>query len=203
MNNKNLLVVFVKNPIQGKAKTRLAASIGDPAALKVYRKLIAITERETLAVGDCDLHVYFSNEKDDKLWTGKQQYFQKGTDLGERMYRAFEHGFNLGYERIVGVGSDLPDLTAGIISQGLELLKSFDTVFGPAGDGGYYLVGMSQKIKCIFEHKEWSTEGLLNETLTEIKEKGYSNNLLEVLNDVDTVEDLRTSSLATEFAEYL
>lgn len=203
MNNKNLLVVFVKNPVQGKAKTRLAASIGDAAALEVYKRLIAITEKETSNVVNSDLHVYFSTETDATLWSGKQQFVQQGNDLGERMFDAFEHGFTLGYERIVGVGSDLPDLTAAIISQGLELLKSSDTVFGPSEDGGYYLIGMSKKITCIFENKQWSTETLLRKTLEELTSKEYSTSILETLNDIDTIEDLRASSLAECFSEFV
>lgn len=203
MNSKDLLIVFVKNPVQGKAKTRLAATIGSEAALKVYKELIRITERETTAVENCDLHVYFSTELDDSLWKGKDQFIQTGEDLGERMYGAFKKGFELGYERIVGVGSDLPDLSAEIISKGLQLLQSKDTVFGPSDDGGYYLIGMSQPTPCIFQNKQWSTETLLDETLSELKESKRSTGLLEVLNDVDTIEDLRTSSLAKMFAELL
>ncbi|MFT5858038.1 MAG: rSAM/selenodomain-associated transferase 1 [Flavobacteriaceae bacterium] len=203
MQSTNLLVVFVKNPVKGKAKTRLAATIGDAAALEVYKRLIAITEKATSAVDGCDLHVYFSSETDEKLWSGKEQFVQKGSDLGERMFGAFDHGFNLGYERIAGVGSDLPDLTAETIQKGFKLLEEFDTVFGPSDDGGYYLIGMTKKIRCIFENKAWSTEGLLNDTLTELNREGYSSELLEVLNDVDTVEDLRSSSLAQHFTQHL
>ncbi len=202
MNSKNLLIVFVKNPVKGKAKTRLAATIGPEAALEVYKELISITERETSAVQNCDLHVYFSSECDDTLWSGKNQFIQSGNDLGEKMFDAFHNGFEVGYKRIVGVGSDLPDLSAEVISEGLELLKSNDAVFGPSDDGGYYLIGISKPTPCIFENKQWSTEGLLAETLHELKNKNLSVGLLEVLNDVDTIEDLRASSLATKFAEF-
>ena len=203
MNSKNLLIVFVKNPVQGKAKTRLAATIGAEAALDVYKELISITEKATSKISDCDLHVYFSSEIDESLWPGKVRFIQQAADLGERMYSAFYNGFELGYHRIVGVGSDLPDLNSETISKGISALSTNDVAFGPSDDGGYYLIGMSQPTPCIFENKKWSTESLLDETTRELSGKSISYSLLETLNDVDTIEDLRSSSLSDKFSEYL
>jgi len=200
MSEKRLLIVFVKNAILGTAKTRLAKTIGNDAAFEVYKYLMQITEEATLGVKDCDVHIYFSSEKDPTRWNGFQQYVQKGTDLGERMLGAFKTGFELGYEQIVGVGSDLPDLTSEIIEKGLAELNSNETVFGPAEDGGYYLIGMRSMIDCIFEDKPWSTESLLDVTLDELKSKGHSVGIIQTLNDVDTEEDLMNSSISEQFA---
>lgn len=199
MSEKKLLIVFVKNAILGTAKTRLAKTIGDEAAFKVYKHLMHITEQATLGVQGADVHVYFSSEKDDTRWTDYTQYVQQGTDLGERMSDAFRRGFKLGYDKIVGIGSDLPDLTSEIITKGLNELNANDAVFGPAEDGGYYLIGMKSMLDCIFENKPWSTESLLNVTLEELESKGHSVGIIETLNDVDTEEDLRNSSIANEF----
>ena len=73
-------------------------------------------------------------------------------------------------------------------------------MFGPAEDGGYYLVGTAQPQLYIFENKPWSRPTLLQETLTEIKRKGKSVSFLRTLNDIDTVEDLKTSVLADTFS---
>ena len=195
MSEKRLLIVFVKNAILGTAKTRLAKTIGNEAAFKVYKQLMQITEQATLGVKDCDIHIYFSSEKDPSRWNNFQQYVQEGTDLGERMSGAFKTGFELGYQQIVGVGSDLPDLTPEIIEKGLIELKSNEAVFGPAEDGGYYLIAMRSMLDCIFENKPWSTENLLDVTLDELRSKGHSVGKIETLNDVDTEEDLMKSSL--------
>lgn len=199
MSEKKLLVVFVKNAILGTAKTRLAKTIGNEAAFEVYKHLMQITEEATGGVKNCDVHIYFSSEKDPTRWTNFDQYVQQGNDLGERMSGAFRKGFELGYQQIVGVGSDLPNLTSEIIEQGLDKLNSNDAVFGPAEDGGYYLIGMRSMIECIFENKPWSTESLLDITLDELKSNGHSVGILETLNDLDTEEDLRNSSIANEF----
>lgn len=203
MKSSNLLIVFVKNAVIGKAKTRLAKTIGNEAAFEVYKELIAITERETQNVSNCDLHVFFSSEITEDYWLGQIKFVQQGNDLGERMKSAFIHGFDLGYERIVGVGSDLPDLNAKIIEEGFQLLEKNDAAFGPSEDGGYYLIGMSKMIDCIFENKPWSTEELLEITLSELSEKEMNTGLLVELNDIDTIEDLRNSSLRERFSEFV
>lgn len=202
MSEKKLLIVFVKNAVLGTAKTRLAKTIGKDAAFEVYKHLMHVTEQATIRLKNCDVHIYFSSEKDSTRWTNYTQFVQQGNDLGERMSDAFRRSFELGYEQIVGVGSDLPDLTSEIIDKGLAQLKSNDAVFGPAEDGGYYLIGMRSMLECIFEDKPWSTEGLLDITLEELKSKGHSVGIIETLNDVDTEEDLMNSSLTERFASF-
>lgn len=203
MKNENLLVVFVKNAVLGHAKTRLAKTIGDESAFEVYKTLLAITERETTSLDNCDIHIYFSSEITEDLWPGKTKFVQSGKDLGERMENAFIQGFKDGYKRIIGVGSDLPDLNAEVMQKGLSSLHDSDSVFGPSDDGGYYLIGMNKHLSCIFENKPWSTETLLTETKAELAEKGHSTTLLGVLNDIDTIEDLRASSIADQFEHVL
>lgn len=203
MSEKRLLIVFVKNAILGTAKTRLAKTIGNEAAFEVYKYLMHITEQATLGLEECDVHIYFSSEKDSTRWTGYTQYVQQGNDLGERMSDAFRRGFENGYTQIVGVGSDLPDLTSAVIERGLNELNSNDAVFGPAEDGGYYLIGMRSMIECIFENKPWSTEQLLNITLDDLATNGFSVGLIETLNDVDTEDDLMNSSLKAWYLESL
>jgi rSAM/selenodomain-associated transferase 1 len=203
MQSENLLIIFAKNIVLGKVKTRLAKTVGDTAAFNVYRELIDITEKQSLSMVNCDVHVYFSDVKINALWPNTEKFVQHGNDLGERMMNAFKNSFNNGYKRVIGVGSDLPDLTAEIMMQGLDVLKSNDTVFGPSEDGGYYLIGMTHLIPQIFENKAWSTELLLDDTVKELKELDYSTVLLETLNDVDTIEDLRNSSLAEKFTHLL
>lgn len=196
---RDLVIVFAKNILLGKVKTRLAASIGDERAFEVYKYLVEITERETKRLEDADVHIYFSDVVIDDKWPGKPKFVQQGNDLGERMLDAFERGFGMGYERIIGVGSDLPDLTAEIMQQGLDALDTADTVFGPASDGGYYLLGMRTPIREIFRNKAWSTSSLLDATVQELRELGKSCALLSELNDVDTAEDLHASSIAPLF----
>ena len=92
MKHQHLLIVFVKNPILGKVKTRLAKTIGDESALEIYQKLLEITERETRKV-NAVRHIYFSEMIISSRWKDDKKYIQEGTDLGARMLRAFLHGF--------------------------------------------------------------------------------------------------------------
>ncbi len=199
---KNLLIVFAKNIKLGKVKTRLAKTIGDDEAFNVYKYLVALTEESTSKMTGCDVHIYFSDVIIETKWKGKQKFVQHGNDLGERMFNAFKDGFEAGYQNIIGVGTDIPDLDEKIMQNGLDALQKNDTVFGPAEDGGYYLIGMNQLLPFIFENKPWSTEELLDLTISEIKINGYSCKQLQELNDIDNIEDLKNSSISDEF-EYL
>ena len=196
---KQLLIVFAKNIVLGKVKTRLAKTQGDTFAFNVYRRLVEITERESLKVQNTDVHVYFSDVIVKSKWPNQEKFVQQGADLGDRMKHAFEQGFTKGYTRIIGVGADLPDLSAEVMEEGLAALNNFDTVFGPSEDGGYYLIGMRKMIPQIFENKPWSTDALLEITQAELQELGYSSETLKELNDVDTIEDLKASWMGAEF----
>lgn len=189
MNQKNLLIVFVKNLVQGKVKTRLAKTIGNQAALDIYKELISITESETEKL-DLTRHIYYSQEIEDSLWKNDLKFLQNGEDLGEKMQNAFQNGFDQGYENIIIIGSDLPNITREIIETGFEKLTDNSLVFGPADDGGYYLLGMSQMTHSVFENKPWSQSTLLKLTLQELNGQERSYSLLETLNDIDTYEDL-------------
>ncbi|MCR9171669.1 MAG: TIGR04282 family arsenosugar biosynthesis glycosyltransferase [bacterium] len=196
---QQLLIVFAKNIVLGKVKTRLAKTQGDSFAFNVYRRLVDITERESLRVNNTEVHVYFSDVIINSKWPNQEKFVQQGNDLGDRMKHAFEQGFAKGYKRIIGVGADLPDLSAEVMEEGLAALENNDTVFGPSEDGGYYLIGMREMIPQIFENKPWSTDALLEITQKELEELGFSTATLKTLNDVDTIEDLKASWLGAEF----
>ena len=190
--NKELLIVFVKNIALGKVKTRLAKTIGNQGAFEVYKSLVNLTEEVTEKL-DSDKRIYFSDAVIDDRWQHHYKAVQEGANLGERMQNAFLKGFEDGYERIVLIGSDLPDLNTTHIQDGLAALKTSDVVFGPAEDGGYYLIGLSKMNTMVFQNKPWSESHLLSETLTELKVNHISFSTLVTLNDIDTFEDLAAS----------
>ena len=190
--SKELVIVFVKNIKLGKVKTRLAKTIGNQGAFEVYSELVKVTEiaTEDLSV---DKRIYFSDAVVDTKWKNDYKTVQQGIDLGERMKNAFKKGFEDGYERIVLIGSDLPDITANHIKKGLNALKQNEVAFGPAEDGGYYLIGLSKMHNFVFDNKPWSETHLLEETLSELKEKQVTFTTLDTLNDIDDFEDLIAS----------
>jgi len=190
--NKDLVIVFVKNIKLGKVKTRLAKTIGNQAAFEVYKALVKVTENATQNLNS-SVRVYFSEAIVDTKWNNTYKAVQEGENLGERMKNAFKKGFEDGYNRIVLIGSDLPDINANHIQNGLNALQNTEVVFGPAEDGGYYLVGMSKMNSAIFDNKPWSQNNLLELTLSELQHKKTSFTTLETLNDIDTFEDLEAS----------
>lgn len=185
-----LLLIFTRNPEPGKCKTRLAATIGDRAALDIYIFLIRHTVAITRGL-DLHKHVYYSGEIwMDDLWDnhvyGKK--LQKGSDLGERMENAFREGFSEGFKHIVIIGSDIFDLSETDIRTAFSSLKENDFVVGPATDGGYYLLGMKAPCNPVFKNKEWGQDTVLRETLADLS--GKKVHLLDPRNDVDVYEDI-------------
>ena len=189
--SKNLIITFTRNPELGKVKSRLAKSIGEVSALEVYIKLLEHT-KNVLKDLDCDKAVYYSVKiRDNDIWDSKifQKHQQFGDDLGERMQNAFENGFKKGYEKIIIVGSDLYDLNTKIIKEAFQQLENNDTVIGPAEDGGYYLLGMKTMHSSVFEIENWGTETVYKQTISKLNNKSVY--VLEILNDIDYVEDLK------------
>jgi len=188
--NKNLIIVFVRNPELGKVKTRLAKTIGDKDALKIYTILLKHTESVLHKVSS-DKVVYYSEEiQKNDLWDNGhyQKKLQKGADLGARMKHAFETAFDDLYEKVVIVGSDLFDLKPTHIEQAFTALENHEVVLGPSLDGGYYLLGMKKMHPAVFKNKQWGTDSVLEFTLKNLNQQNVK--LLEALNDIDTFEDL-------------
>ncbi|GAB5565549.1 MAG: TIGR04282 family arsenosugar biosynthesis glycosyltransferase [Winogradskyella sp.] len=188
-----LVIVFVKNIKLGTVKTRLAKTIGDYGAFEVYTELVKITQKATAKL-NTDKRIYFSNAIVDDQWNNEFKAIQQGADLGERMINAFKDGFSAGYKKIVLIGSDLPDINEEHILKGFNALDENQVVFGPAEDGGYYLVGMSKLQPTVFTNKPWSQPELLKVTLQELHNLNIKVGTLDVLNDIDTYEDLIASN---------
>lgn len=200
--NDTLLIVFAKNKLLGKVKTRLAKTIGAQDALRVYERLLEITEKASSQIEGVDLRIYYSHAIDDSSWVQhNDKYVQVGESLGERMGNAFEKGFQDGYKKIIGIGADLDKMDQQTILDAKHLLQTNDFVFGPAADGGYYLIGLNgKKGGYVFIDKPWSTSSLLQVTLEEINTNNHQYALMDTRNDIDNIEDLRQSSIAVEFA---
>jgi rSAM/selenodomain-associated transferase 1 len=190
--NKSLIIVFAKNPVKGRVKTRLAKSIGDDLALEIYETLLKITESATQQSG-IETWVFFTGIIDKDRWPQSKKFIQKGADLGQKMQHAFNLAFDSNYESVVLIGSDLPNMHQNLLLKAFDQLKEQQVVFGPASDGGYYLIGLHKMIEGIFTNKAWSTENLLTQTLTELEDEQINYGILETLNDIDTIEDLKAS----------
>jgi rSAM/selenodomain-associated transferase 1 len=189
------ILVFAREPVAGKVKTRLQASLGPDGCLRLYQALlaraVALAERESVApwqlwVSSNPNHKYFIS-----LCNKSDIYLQEGPDLGARMDHASR--FVLGQEQVDSVliiGSDCPLLTPDYLARALSALEQHELVLGPAEDGGYVLIGLRQAQAALFSGLDWGTDRVLAQTLSIAEDLELSTDLLPVLWDVDTAADL-------------
>ena len=183
-----LVMVFLKAPRPGTVKTRLGRDIGHPRATAVYRAL-AEQQLDRIPAEFCtEIHYAPRGAREEmRRWFGRRHLFraQNGRDLGERMNRAFAHGFIRGFGRIIAIGSDCPELDGDCLRRADAELLGTDVVLGPATDGGYYLIGLRQPQPALFKDIAWSTETVLAETMVRVRKGGLSHRLLEEKEDID------------------
>lgn len=189
--NKAALIVFQKNAVLGKVKTRLAASVGDEKALKIYEWLTAYTHQQVKELR-VDKYLFYSDfipENSTKDLEKYQFEVQSGKDLGERMRNAFSKLFTLGYTSVIILGTDCADLKTEYLNKAFMSLSQSEIVLGPAKDGGYYLLGMSRYIPEIFQDIPWSTSKVLEATLDRANALKIEYEFLTVLSDIDNLKD--------------
>ena len=203
---KRSLILFAKMPVAGRAKTRLHTVMDPEEAAELYRCMLHDTLFKVRR-----LSPFFSVTVCFEPQSGAEAYFaslsqgmesapQVGDGLGERMEQAFRQQFAEGKQPVVIIGTDSPHLPGAYIKDAFELLEGAETdvVFGPAADGGYYLLGMKQLHPQLFAGIAWSSETVLSESMKKGKRGGLRMALLPVCSDVDTPDDLMKAELLDE-----
>ena len=191
---ENTLIIFVKNPVPGTVKTRIARTVGNKRAAAVYRHLLRHTQ-EVVRQLTCHRVVYYGDfVNPDDGWNGYEKQLQVGRGdgpqgLGERMLRSFREQFEQGAGRVIIIGSDCLTITPDHIEQAFAALNEADVVIGPATDGGYYLLGMRELHPFLFEDMPWSQPELRQLTELAILQNGLTFERLEELTDIDEWED--------------
>ena len=189
------LVVMAKRPSAGRVKTRLAKDIGSVEALRFYRHQLARTCR-TLA-GSKKWRLVLALAPDDMRWDRQlpvDQIIGQGRGgLGERMQRLFD---TFAQGPLIIVGTDIPGITPAMIARAFHLLQGHDMVFGPARDGGYWLVGQRRRPHILqpFETVRWSSPHALSDTLANVE--GRSVSFVDELDDIDTGADYKSHHLS-------
>jgi hypothetical protein len=200
MNDKSgnaVVVVVAKEPVPGKVKTRLTPEISAAEAADLYRCFILDRIKGVGSLTGVDRAVAYTPEDAVGAFStlpldGFELFPQRGSDLGERLNNIFQDRLSSGYEAVVIVDSDSPDLPNRLIGESLHLLlsKQAEVVFGPCHDGGYYLVGMREPHPELFRDIPWSTGSVLSTSLEKSRASGLDVKLLSYWNDLDTFEDL-------------
>lgn len=185
-----LVVVMCKAPVRGLVKTRLAADVGDDAALAVYSELLDYV-LDRLHHANVHVAVFVEGGELDSRFRGKNTWHffpQRGSDLGERIVSALHEAPCV--EKMLVIGTDMPFIDATLLTSASSALDSADVVIGPCVDGGYYLIGMRRVHEELFEGIPWSSADVLDSTLARCTEHGLTSHLLPLLRDVDTLDDL-------------
>jgi hypothetical protein len=182
---RRYLVIMAKSPRLGLAKRRLGAAIGDVAAIRFYRACLSNTclrfgsdpRWQTLLAITPDRDLLASD------WPGNIPRMAQGPgDLGQRMQRIFA---TLPPGDVIVIGSDIPAIEPSHIARAFHLLGGADAVFGPAMDGGYWLVGLKRMPvpPNAFTKVRWSGPHALADTLANLDGKKIA--LAATLSDVD------------------
>jgi uncharacterized protein len=195
VNADTLIVIMAKQPQIGRTKTRLYPALSALEVVNLYRALlldtIILVENQdwadlAVAFTPPDAFHYFESITP----AGTSLLPVQGGNIGDCLVQAIGHYFGLGYTQVVALNSDGPSLPPHFLQQAALYLKQSDLVLGPGDDGGYYLVGMRRLYKAIFEGIEWSTDGVLVQTLERAGRLGLKTSLTPNWYDVDTPGDL-------------
>jgi hypothetical protein len=194
--NAPCIMVFVRDPVLGEVKTRLARKLGAPKTLEFYIDCVNHMLRVLNSTGyPIQIH-YFPDNRGESVsgWFGDQYRYipQRGDDLGYQMINAFLNSFSEGYSRSILIGSDIPEITSTILKESVSALAQNQVVLGPSADGGYYLIGFhsSSFLPEAFRNIQWGTGAVFQETTACIRGKGLSLHVLPTLHDIDELEDL-------------
>lgn len=194
---QNRLILMVKEPCMGRVKTRLARGIGAAEALRFYRtasdtlmrRLGSDRRWQTILAVTPDRAVH------SRSWPGDIIRVAQGRgDLGQRMERMLRAGDG----PAVLIGSDIPAIRTSHIAEAFKLLQRNEAVFGPAEDGGFWLVGLKNmpRLRGLFSNVRWSSEHALNDVLANLK--GHRIGFAASLCDVDDAESYRRAGRSFE-----
>jgi hypothetical protein len=190
---RRTLVLFVRAPTLGGGKRRLAREMGDVAALRFERLMIARLLRRLAKDRRWELRIAVTPDRACRRarhWCrGAEVTGQGAGNLGTRMRRALEA---CPPGPAVLVGSDIPALDARHVAAAFHLLGRHDIVFGPAADGGFWLVGARhpRQLPSLFERVRWSGPFALADAVDGLPRRikvGYA----DTLEDVDDAEAYR------------
>lgn len=184
------LIVFAKAPKVGRVKSRLARDIGYLGATLWYRRQLAGLLRELGDDRRWRCHLFVSPRTAVRAWpwpSGWRIHGQADGDLGQRMLAALRR---FGTGQAVLIGSDIPGIGRRQVADAFKALGRNKAVFGPAEDGGYWLVGFAPGYRADpFRRVRWSSAHALADTLAGFR-PGTRIGLLQVLRDVDEAADL-------------
>lgn len=185
-----VIQIFAKPPVEGRVKTRLIPDIGAVKAVEVFRYCLNYTLN---MVSSCNIdhHIWLSEVSKEAIFQRPPCFIQQGSDLGARMLFALQSQIPLEADnKVVLIGSDCLDINQDHFDQAFAALATNDIVLLPTFDGGFALIGCRIIDPLLFDDVEWSSGGVLQQTIINAKRLNYQVHLLEMVRDIDTLSDL-------------
>lgn len=193
----NALIVMTRIPIPGQTKTRLMKILSGLECAQIHRCfLMDIFNTLKNTKGSADIFLTYTPEDSlgvisDMVPKWISCFPQKGDNLGERMRNSIDILLKRGYEKVILIGSDIPDLCSRDIENAFTVLDSNDVVLGPTFDGGYYLVGMKRIHKEIFgDNLKWGYKSVFEATVDIANKCSLKVGLASKYRDIDDEKDL-------------
>ena len=196
---KKALIVFTRVPIEGHTKTRLSPYFSLEDCVSLHIAILKDLSMELRKLKDIDIYIFYDipkgYKKDISILRkifGKNPIYkiQPQTDIGNRMYTAMLEVKKLNYDMISLVGSDIPKLSSYDIKKSFHSLLYKDIVLGATKDGGYYLIGMKEIDKEVFNIEKYGNDTVLKNTIDNIKNREKSFEIVGLKQDIDTKEDI-------------
>lgn len=208
----SLIIIFAREPVAGKVKTRLIPALGADGAARLYQQLLDYTLSNTInaALAPVNLCITPESRKDyfkqlmlnHRTACGSCELTeQQGHDLGVRMYHALTLALKK-YSKAILIGTDCPFLSREDLKQAILALDTNDMVFSPARDGGYVLVGAKKLVPGIFKNIEWGSERVMEQSRNALLANGICWQELPEQCDIDVKSDLKYLSQHNEFKEF-
>lgn len=190
----NALILFTRVPIPGKTKTRLMPFLNGEECAEVHACFVKDIYEKSKEV-DADLFVFYTPKDEKKLLTSlfEQDVIclpQHGADLGERMKNAIGIVLRMGYEKVILIGTDIPQIHPETLNNAFDNLDEKDIVIHPTFDGGYYLIGMKKEYDSIWKIERYGTNTVIYDTLQHMRNERLSTAVGQMYYDVDDKEDL-------------
>lgn len=191
-----VLIIFARDPIPGRVKTRLIPALGAEGACELYQKLLLRTLSTAMQCSGIAIEFWVDSTAPSaglrKLAADRSMRLrhQRGADLGMRMHHAIDDALRRS-SRVLLIGTDCPDWRAGDLMEAFDLLEENTAVLAPAMDGGYVLIGCRQNAIELFSDISWGTDQVLAITKSRLQSLDWRWRELPAHPDIDREPDLK------------
>lgn len=197
--HQQAIVLMTKTPGYLPVKTRVAVDLDHQTALELYKCFLRDIGDKFRRLQLPLLVHHLPGLTDEEsvlselLGPITAFYPQIGHDLGARMQKAFEQHFAQGWEQLILIGGDCPDLPPELFQQAFKALESHDCVLGPTLDGGYYLIGFKRSgfAPSVFDFPDWGAKTVYGETIRRLQTGNVTYFELDTRSDIDTLQELQ------------